>query len=166
MARIIRTSNPIAKSPSWPLPPGTGIYYRRISAVKQCKLLRNSQSNSPESLLATNRWPKSLRTLGTRLILSCMMHNPLKYTDFPRHTVSNVRLKTLSGIFQPRLNCTSAKNKPLFVPKCINLCFSYSLLYFSCLVDSCRLGGDKLKSKKLHCFSSKRKFQPGVCRLP
>ena len=25
-------------------------------------------SNSPKPLLATNRWPKSLRTLGTRLI--------------------------------------------------------------------------------------------------
>ena len=53
-------------------------YYRRISAVKQWKLLRNLYSaanqkiqifsNSLESFLATNRWPKSLRTLGTRLV--------------------------------------------------------------------------------------------------
>ena len=48
-------------------------YYRRISAVKQWKPLREANqkikffSNSPESLLATNRWPKSLKTLGTRL---------------------------------------------------------------------------------------------------
>ena len=56
--------------------------------------------------------------------------------------------------------------KPLFVLKCINSCFSYSLLSFSCLLDSCRrLGADKLKPKKLHCFSSKIKIQPGW-RLP
>ena len=47
--------------------------YRRISAVKQCKLLQDSQSkslifsDSPESLLAPTHWPKSQRTLGTRL---------------------------------------------------------------------------------------------------
>ena len=49
-------------------------YYRKLSAVKQCRLLQGSQSKSlifsnfPESLLATNRWSKSLRTLSTRLI--------------------------------------------------------------------------------------------------
>ena len=53
-------------------------YYCRISAVKEWKLLRSLYRaaikkisiflNSPESLLATNRWPKSLRTLGTRLV--------------------------------------------------------------------------------------------------
>ena len=49
-------------------------YYWRISAVKQCKPLWGSQSkhlnfsNFPEPLLATNHWPKSLRTLGTRLV--------------------------------------------------------------------------------------------------
>ena len=47
--------------------------FRRISAVKQCKPLRSSHliffflSNFPGSLQATNRWPKSLRTLGMRL---------------------------------------------------------------------------------------------------
>ena len=50
-------------------------YYGRISAVKQCKLLQGSQSKNlnkipvPQTfLLATNCWPKTLRTLGTRLI--------------------------------------------------------------------------------------------------
>ena len=34
---------------------------------------------------------------------------------------------------------------------------------FSCLLDSCRrLGGHKVKPKKLHRISSKKKFQPGV----
>ena len=47
-------------------------YYRRISAVKQCKPLRGSQSKQFffESLLATTRSPKSQRTLGTRLSLA------------------------------------------------------------------------------------------------
>ena len=51
------------------------IQYRRISAVKQCNLLRSSQSKNLtffrilQSLFwQTIRWPKSLRTLGTRLV--------------------------------------------------------------------------------------------------
>ena len=50
-------------------------YYRRISAVKQWKPLRNSQSKKlnffdvPRVFPALPRWPKSLKTLGTRLWL-------------------------------------------------------------------------------------------------
>ena len=48
-------------------------YYRRISAVKQWNPLRNSQSKKlnffdvPRVFPALPRWPKSLKTLGTRL---------------------------------------------------------------------------------------------------
>ena len=48
-------------------------YYRRISAVKQWKPFRNSQSKKlnffdvPRVFPALPRWPKSLKTLGTRL---------------------------------------------------------------------------------------------------
>ena len=50
-------------------------YYRRISAIKQRRPLQSLYraanqiffSNSPESLLAPTRWPKSLRTLCKRL---------------------------------------------------------------------------------------------------
>ena len=40
----------------------------------QSKNLNNEISSSPESLLATNRWPKSLRTLGGRL--TCFRKRP------------------------------------------------------------------------------------------
>ena len=46
-----------------------GFYYRRISEVKQCKPLRSSQSKNlneipgAQCLLATSRWPKSLKTV-------------------------------------------------------------------------------------------------------
>ena len=55
-------------------------YYRRISAVKQRKPLRNSQNNENRYGTANQknwiflmfpalpRWPKSLKTLGTRLL--------------------------------------------------------------------------------------------------
>ena len=48
-------------------------YYRRISAVKQCKPLQSSQSQNLNFFEFSRvspgptRWPKSLRTLGTRL---------------------------------------------------------------------------------------------------
>ena len=49
-------------------------YYRRISAVKQWQPLRNSQSKKlnffdvPRVFPALPRWPKSLKTLRTRLV--------------------------------------------------------------------------------------------------
>ena len=48
-------------------------YYHRISAVKNIQAFYGAANqktfffNSPVSLLAANRWPKSLRTLSTRL---------------------------------------------------------------------------------------------------
>ena len=46
-------------------------YYHRISAVKQYKAVYGAANQKifriPQSLLSTNRWPKSLRTLGTGL---------------------------------------------------------------------------------------------------
>ena len=77
-------------------------YYRRISAVKQCKPLRSSQSkhlnksSSPESTLATNCWPKTLRTLGTRVDKSPKHFAPflIKFRD----VYMNSRLAPWKGI--------------------------------------------------------------------
>ena len=80
-------------------------YCCRISAVKQCKPLRGSQkknkffSNSLESLLATNRWPKSLRTLGTRLCSCLLSIVQLK----ERLQARELAVESSCGQFQKRL---------------------------------------------------------------
>ena len=48
-----------------------------MEAVTEQPIKKINFLNSPEPLLATNRWPKRLRTLGTRLLGLILVQEPM-----------------------------------------------------------------------------------------
>ena len=85
----------------------------------------NFFSNSPEFLFATNRWPKSLRTLGTRLPTPSVVPRVLRLfgqrlvarrdsgvLEFYYHRISAV--KTMDAVTELKQSSQSKKKKHFF----------------------------------------------------